>query len=334
MLRNNRHARQMLKDGAQMGLEGFPHGFGVPGGRCDPLVERLRSLGARTEPYDIVYTDPKLRHQKIRLAAHRWNGPYPDGSVVRFSRSLYGCSAPVLYCQLQRGAPLARSVLLAYELCGTYAGGENSTLGSGLEAVTTVDALRSFAEAHPDFSGARKALKALAFVGNGAASAMEAGASTVICLPVRYGGFGLPVPALNFRMDLENRTIFIDLFWPDARIGIEYDSRTWHVGQHKFEQDSQRRNMSRAAGIELITVTKPEVQSVQAFEDIAEYIAKRLGKRARKKSAEFYEKHAKVRAEVFPFWRNEASSQMKDADPVIEYDPADEDAGHVFGASA
>lgn len=331
LTRSNRHIRQALIDGARLGT-GSGRVFPTPTGTCDSLREQLRSLGAQTEPFDIVCTEPGGRHVKKSMRVHQWGGPYPDGTIIRLGRALYGCSAPVLFCQLQRKASPGTRALLAYELCGTYAVSSNGTLSSDLGALTSVDELRAFVRAHPSFSGARKAALILKYVADGAASPMEARIAVILCLPVKLGGFGLPVPVLNHKIELSDRTIYVDLFWPEAHIGIEYDSREWHVGQHKFEQDSRRRNASRKKGIELITVTKPEVQSPQEFEDIAARVARQLGKRVRRKSDEFYRLHAQLRAEVFPFWK---SKQAVRADSQrIVFRPEDVQPVRVFGAQA
>jgi hypothetical protein len=53
----------------------------------------------------------------------------------------------------------------------------------------------------------------------------------------------------------EDRTIRVDLAYPDRRLAIEFDSLRWHSGRTKLETDAERRNLLRAARWQLVTIT-------------------------------------------------------------------------------
>jgi very-short-patch-repair endonuclease len=66
---------------------------------------------------------------------------------------------------------------------------------------------------------------------------------------------GLPAPRRQFAVAHAGRTIYVDFAYPERRLAIEFDSLRWHTGRAKLENDAQRRNLLRAAGWALVTVT-------------------------------------------------------------------------------
>ena len=66
---------------------------------------------------------------------------------------------------------------------------------------------------------------------------------------------GLPAPRRQHAVTHAGRTIYVDFAYPDRRLAIEFDSLRWHSGRAKLENDAQRRNLLRAAGWEVVTVT-------------------------------------------------------------------------------
>ena len=116
---------------------------------------------------------------------------------------------------------------------------------------------------------------------------METALALLLSLPVRHGGFGLPLPALNPPIDLGadaqrvlggQRRIFVDLLWADARVGIEYDSNEHHSSHQKHLADERRQLAADIAGMELVPWTSATVMDETAFALAAERLALRLGK--------------------------------------------------------
>ena len=66
---------------------------------------------------------------------------------------------------------------------------------------------------------------------------------------------GLPRPVRQHPIGHGGRTIYVDLAYPDRRLAIEFDSLRWHSGRAKLDNDAERRNLLRAAGWQLVTVT-------------------------------------------------------------------------------
>jgi very-short-patch-repair endonuclease len=66
---------------------------------------------------------------------------------------------------------------------------------------------------------------------------------------------GLPAPVRQHAITHGGRTIYVDFAYPERRLAIEFDSVRWHTGRAKLENDAERRNLLRAAGWDLVTVT-------------------------------------------------------------------------------
>lgn len=115
--------------------------------------------------------------------------------------------------------------------------------------------------------------------------------SLVCILPRVLGGYALPKPSLNHRISLKDgRSFYIDAFWPEANIGLEYDSRQFHTGTDRNIRDSQRRNALADHKIEIISVTPPELKNPRAFDGIARRVANALGMRVRSRVQNYTER--------------------------------------------
>lgn len=68
----------------------------------------------------------------------------------------------------------------------------------------------------------------------------------------------------------ETRMLRCDLFWPSARLAMEYQSRAFHEGELHRARDSRRANALRAMGIDVVLVTDNELESLFACDTIAQ----------------------------------------------------------------
>ena len=101
-------------------------------------------------------------------------------------------------------------------------------------------------------------------------------------IPPSLGGFGLPRPELNFPIETNEGGIVMrrcDLYWPDQRFALEYDSDTFHSDASKLHLDSSRRSTLEKAGVHVVSVTKNQVFDRGQLFNLATIVSKRLGKR-------------------------------------------------------
>lgn len=65
---------------------------------------------------------------------------------------------------------------------------------------------------------------------------------------------GFPRPGQQIRVVGEGRKMFIDVGWPELRVGFEYDSLEYH--EHRFHEDRDRLRRLKRAGWDVWPITK------------------------------------------------------------------------------
>lgn len=66
---------------------------------------------------------------------------------------------------------------------------------------------------------------------------------------------GLPRPLTSFLLQVGDRRFELDGYWPDARLGLEYDSWEYHGNRASFRADRIRDRILATAGIQIVRVT-------------------------------------------------------------------------------
>ena len=108
---------------------------------------------------------------------------------------------------------------------------------------------------------------------------METALALMLSLPRNVGGYGLPKPRMNWVIDVEGgRFRVVDAYWPDAGVGLEYDSDAHHAEKDKIRADSLRRNEVQAGDVRLFTATALHLSSIEAFDDLAAQLSRALGR--------------------------------------------------------
>ena len=254
-------------------------------------IRRLSELdvGGLSYPVHILASSERARSRHSKAVCHVCAGSFPRSSFVRIDKGIYASSPELCFVQMALDLPFAALVRLGFELCGTY----------GIPTVakpdyrfsvpfTTVARLERFVDAATGMPGARTARAALQHLVSGSASAMETTLTMLLCLPFRLGGYGLPKPLMNNRVDPKGRTRFAaeercyycDLLWPDIGMALEYDSSQFH-GAKTSAADAKRRTDLLNRGIVVISVTNRSVRNLIELDGIARALGKKLGTRRR-----------------------------------------------------
>jgi len=218
------------------------------------------------------------------------------------------------YCFHQMAAQLtlAKLIELGYELCGVYSlplENDPDVPARGFynrPPLTSVKKLRCFHESLPSASGCKKAKRALRYILDGSASPMETILAIFLTLPYMLGGFGFDLPDLNKRITLTKAVrrefnvdfLVCDMYWPNERIAVEYDSDQQHTGSDRIASDSKRRNVLFSSGIKVISVTKQQLYSSVELERVARTIAKQMNKRLFSKKSKFYAMHRELKKQL------------------------------------
>lgn len=161
-------------------------------------------------------------------------------------------------------------------------------------------------------SNARTAVK---FLARGAASPAEAKTYLFLCLPFRYGGYGIERPLLNPKLHVFGKSYEVvsesdhvprweerrpDFLWQKSKLGLEYDSLEHHSGTIEMKRDAHRRGDLEFADIHVMTLTGSQLYSQQRFDKIARAIAKKTGKRLSHAPLDWRDRQDALRKIVLP----------------------------------
>lgn len=258
-------------------------------------------------PLSVLVLDAPVRVQTKALVASTWGTALPRTSFVDAGQGFLISTPEFCFLQMASRLSLAQLICLGFELCGTYALHANSPATYRTASLTTVSKLRAFVDKVPNAHGRKKAARALRYVLDGSASPMETMLAMLLCLPHALGGYALPHPLLNQRIDINPSAkkaasksyCVCDLYWPDARVAVEYDSDLEHTGAERIAKDSKRRNTLFANDVQVVTVTRAQACSGEELNRIANLLAHHLGKRLRYRDPGFTRQHLALAAE---FW--------------------------------
>lgn len=258
----------------------------------------------------VVTVFDRYRNKRTSYHVSLHMAELPRGSFVRMEDGVFLGAPALVFVQLAERLSLARAIELGFELCGTYRLDSRQMCGFSPGApLLSACALRRRVQSLKGVRGSEKALRALAYVRDNSASPMESRLAMLLCLPRRLGGYGLPQPQMNYRIDVGARShkaaskdyYVCDLFWPDAKIAVEYDSDLFHTGSERIANDASRRNALLAQGVTVVTLTKRQVLNKQELDRAASLLAKALGKRQRAGRRDWTNQQLSLRAELLDF---------------------------------
>ena len=253
------------------------------------LASRYLDWDIAEEPLHILVASAKDANRTARLVAHICAGEYPPGSFYDVGRELALPSLPLLLSQLAQTEDAITLAELAMEFCGYYSICESSPEGMEYHMpFTCKDKLARGLRELKGRHGASKALAALAYVCDGAASPREAESCLALVAPARMGGAGLPLPHCNHKVEVPDgdargpRVFYGDLVWPELKLIVEYNGRKYHADA---ELDQHRRDLLEHAGWKVRVISKRHTASDEAFAGTLAQIARAAGRRFRAQPA-------------------------------------------------
>lgn len=256
------------------------------------------------QPIHTLVSSPVKGASQSNATYHVWRTPLPARAFFHVARNVYVCSPELAFLQVAGTLPLVETIRLGYELCGNYSLDQQTDGGFfKREALTTPDKLLACCNAATRARGLKKARQAIGHVLPNAASPAETRLAMCIALPCRLGGLGLDAPQVNGHIPLSVRDkkllgkshFICDLYWPDRRVALEYDSDTFHTGADRISHDSQRRNALAHQDVTVLTMTAQTFRNVDAFNKTGRILAKHLGTSVRPRCADFELRQAALR---------------------------------------
>jgi len=256
-------------------------------------------------PVHVLVGSDNARKVNKNMICHISSGEYPDGSFVRMDSGLIVSSPELCFMQMAEKVSFVKLVALGYELCGSYRLDKESVDGQGFRSDmprSTISELRSYIDKAAGLKGRENAMKALRYIIDGSASPMETILTMLLTLPYRLGGYGFPMPLLNHRVDVPvsarkstgRLKYFCDIYWPEKKVDVEYDSDAHHTGSDRIAKDAIRRNVLTSLGITVVTVSRLQVIDNNKRRELAHILSKLLGKRLQCRKEEFARLNAKL----------------------------------------
>ena len=230
-------------------------------------LERFRQP---SRPLEILVPYNKHMHAPKGYLFHGPGGALCEGSLLGVGEGVLTCSPKLLFLMFCARLPLDRRIKLGSYLCGTYS--PEPTARSGVVErypLTRQQELKEFCERIGPMRGLARARETLAWVLDGAASPQETELAMPFYLPRKYGGKGFVAPKMNHRINLtqeeqglaQKEHYRVDVYWPDQRVGFEYNSYSEHSDPRKIGEDERRRLIMRSKGIHVELVSKEQLDS-------------------------------------------------------------------------
>ena len=263
------------------------------------------------EPLHVTVSDTTNQHPIHNATIHYRSIPYPDWSFRRIRPDVFVASPELCFLNAATILPFNALVLYGMELCGTYARTESiydprrtsKIAGAGIASefqhastasdysganparykrnpLTTVQKIETYLDKSEGTAGIKAARQACRYLLNGSASARESVLATIMTLPPRLGGFGMPAPNLNYGIEVnllskicsgKKVTLHGDIVWRYARLVVEYDGLQ-HGMTDNHSIDKQRDHLLLEAGYEVVRFTDKSIRTGLELERLARTI--------------------------------------------------------------
>ena len=300
--------------------------------RADPRPGHIPSIDdamsfAELLPYEdrrplhVLVADPLCRRRSSLLHSKLWHMPASSRSFVEAAKHCYVSVPGACFVQLASMIEFLDLLKVGMELCGTYSL-TRSSMGfvshDWDRSPSTATMLLRYADkaCRMGLRGARKARSAARFIADGSHSPAETIVYLLLCLPVRYGGYGIERPLLNRKIEITGKSYRLvddkllrakspyvisrrpDLLWPKSGIALEYESSLAHSGGDKLSSDSTRRGELEDTGVHVLTLAKGQLYNTEEFDRIAHILIRATGKRQRSLTRDQMEKRMRLREEL------------------------------------
>jgi hypothetical protein len=299
-------ALELLHEHGMVGLGRAPRHPGSPDhvcattGQVQDARRRCPVLASLRAPLHVLVEPGTAVHRIEGLAFHVASQTTPSRSYLRLDQGVYSAGPELCLAQVANAMHPVDLALLLMEFCGTY-----RVVGNGAvfeqRPLTSKTELERFAQAWRKRSsrcpaGVTRVEGVLPFVADGAASPREAALVLLLCLPFRLGGYNLPMPELNYGLDLGEgsdldrggrRALRFDVCWPQARFALEYDSDAFHLSGARHALDAEKRAAALQHGFSVVTVTNGQLRDPDAVADLARLVGRNIGRRVRMRRGDF-----------------------------------------------
>lgn len=236
---------------------------------------------------DITVTDRNKRRKKRGYNSHYCSSNLPAGAIQKRGTEFIA-SPELVFLQLANYLDIHQLILFGLQIC-------SHKPGKPSEALTTARKIAKLLDQTKGCHGNKKASRALRYIKDGSNSILESITYMILTLPPSLGGYGLSGAIFNQEILLADGRCFVDLYYKEMKLAIEYDS----FDNHKTATD-QGRDSIRATKIELQGIDVFRIVTIQLYDkaqcrNVVTNLASKLGKRIRIQNKNFYSAHNRIR---------------------------------------
>lgn len=281
------------------------------------LVDRLPDIG-RTLGWDVassgaidILVRPSTNRRKTRLARpHAWTRPLPEGALLSLCDGVAVASPELAFLQMAECLDVIELAQLASCLCGGYFPSADGRGFVDRQPLTSIERIGNFLAQLRGTRNVTKARKALACAHDNARSPMETATAMLLSMSRRRGGYGLPRPEFNHRVELPRDVAAsagtshytVDLFYPRSGksgggVAIEYLGRAYHKD---VARDITRELLLKRAGCPVVDVTISQLVRGDLRNQLIGDIAHQIGHRLRKGTPRIRERRNDLLNRVLP----------------------------------
>lgn len=291
-------------------------------------------------PLEILVRDKRCCHESGLIRPRVWTASPPPGSLTQIAEDICVTSPAFTMLQLAARFGLVRTVLLASELCGTFAtfkappplarflqklidrnrlpeidgwrpspnNGRLTDLWMRPSLLDPTDLLR-IAAVSESRNGCSALERAARLVVPDAASPFEVQAAVLFGFSRRLGGEGFEGLRHNVRVPLspEARLLarrdccYCDLWWEEG-VDVECQSSQHHDNLGSYLSDSERTSALKLMGVDVVPITYEQLRNPNSFDALVRLVAEARGTELRKKTAGQLKRSRELRDEVFCDW--------------------------------
>ena len=299
-LEQYRSSRRLLPEVLSKPRTGKLDGCGV----MPPILmrEEMHRLGVHNEPFHILVSTDEDVWSRSDIKRHRRMGKLPYRSLLCVAPNILVTSPEMTFIDLAREKPFdeIELALIGYELCGTY------LLDSSWEGLTNTESpltkvsqIERMTSSYKGGRGIGHAKQALELVHDGSNSPMESVLCALLTFPRRLGGYALGPVALNYHVAAVGGSRYIDIAFPEHKVGLEYKGREYHSIE-RVGRDDRRQNEIVGSGWTIFNVWYEDLHEAHLFERLVGELTRAMGKRLRFRGTSFESKSLALRARLLP----------------------------------
>ena len=317
----------------------LPSGTGKAARRLREVAPLL--IASNRQCVDILVRDRTGCHASGIVHPRVWSRSLPFGATVQIAESVHVATPAFALLQIAARASLATIIMLAAELCGSFAVYEPpAALLKTLQTMErnkqlpAVGGWRPFVDQHQVLTGlwsrppllspgdletiaetcesqhGRKRLRhAAQLVLPNAASPFEVQASMLLGLPRHLGGEGHDGLTLNKKIALstdaqtlaQREHCYCDLYWEEG-LDLECQSAMAHDREASFLSDSDRTAALRCMGIDVLPVTFSQINHQERFNALSRTVASMRGRKLAPKTTAQRKRAIELHSEVLRPW--------------------------------